>query len=60
LAAELRGVLGLGDEAEEDLGEEHVGVKRGPYASCPTCLFSLDAARVGVEGSNPFARSKCH
>ena len=24
LAAELRGVLGLGDEVEEDLGEEHV------------------------------------
>jgi segregation and condensation protein B len=23
LAAELRGVLGLGDEVEEDLGEEH-------------------------------------
>jgi hypothetical protein len=32
--------------------------KAGLYAWLPVCTRELDLAKVGVEGSSPFARSK--
>ena len=62
LAAELRGVLGFAGGEARKTSQRKMRREARFYAKSPCapwdCLLGCNLAKVGVEGSNPFVRSK--